>query len=274
LAAAATAAIEAAAATVRPIDAPLAVSAGGVPSPTDGGTEADVRQPDTHEPAELPRVPHTPSDPTLVFRIAELEQQVADKQTSLDKASERWRAAESKTDELWRKIGEMQREIETSREQSVENARMQRQAAQIALTRAMDEASRKLVSVKDELGRTARERDELERTKAALQHDLRDAQDRLAALEAQQAQGGRAREALVRIEERAAAALATIHAVDEALIEEERRLEGIETGIRSLAAFAGSPPEAPAGGEPPPVPPETPPVPDVDTGWSPPEGAP
>ncbi|MFK5282568.1 hypothetical protein ACI3PL_23695, partial [Lacticaseibacillus paracasei] len=85
-----------------------------------------------------------------------------------EKAQNRWKEAESKSDELWLKIGDMQREAEQSREQGVENARAQRQAAQIALTRAVDEASKKLVSVKDELTRTERERAEREKETLAL----------------------------------------------------------------------------------------------------------
>src|SRR5262249_49908328 len=58
----------------------------------------------------------------------------------------------------------------------VENARQQRQAAQIALTRAVDEASKKLVSAQDQATRTEKERRELEKEAASLRARLADAE--------------------------------------------------------------------------------------------------
>src|SRR5262249_10709844 len=95
--------------------------------------------------------------------IAELEAALGDKTRLCDKYHANWKEAEAKSDELWRKIGDMQKDLVATREQAVENARAQRQAAQIALTRAVEEAGKKMVSTQDLLTRTERERGELER---------------------------------------------------------------------------------------------------------------
>ncbi len=120
-----------------------------------------------HELAAAQSVPKL--DPTLVARVAELEGELkegaarlTEKSAAFDKATARWKEAEQKTDELWRKVGELQKDAVAQREQGVETARIQRQAGQVALTRAVDEASKKLVSVQDNLARTERQRKELE----------------------------------------------------------------------------------------------------------------
>jgi len=105
-------------------------------------------------------------------RVAALEQALAEKTAATDKATARWKEAEGKSDELWRKIGELQKELGQTREQAVETARQQRQAAQIALTRAVDEASKKLVSSQDHAMRTEKERRELEREVGVLKDRL------------------------------------------------------------------------------------------------------
>ena len=102
-----------------------------------------------HEAAAAPAGP----DP----RVADLETALADKVAAADKLTARWKEAEGKSDELWRKIGELQKELGQTREQAVETARQQRQAAQIALTRAVDEASKKLVSAQDAATRADKE---------------------------------------------------------------------------------------------------------------------
>jgi SAM-dependent methyltransferase len=104
----------------------------------------------------------------LEARLAETQALLVDKTAAADKATARWKEAEAKTDDLWRKIGDLQKELTAAREQAVENARAQRQAAQIALTRAVDEASRKLVSVQDQLVRTEKERADLEEQRNGL----------------------------------------------------------------------------------------------------------
>jgi SAM-dependent methyltransferase/DNA repair exonuclease SbcCD ATPase subunit len=114
-------------------------------------------------PAPLPPPPLPAVDPGVLARVAELEKALAERSDAAEKANARWKQAEQKSDELWRKVGEMQRELEQNREAGVETARAQRQAAQIALTRAVDEASKRLVSCQDSLKRTERERNELEK---------------------------------------------------------------------------------------------------------------
>jgi SAM-dependent methyltransferase len=114
--------------------------------------------------AAVPVAPASPAapDPGVVARIAELEKALVERGEHAEKMTARWKAAEAKSDELWRKVGEMQRELEQNRESAVENARAQRQAAQIALARAVEEASKKLVSCQDQLTRTEKERRTLE----------------------------------------------------------------------------------------------------------------
>ncbi len=124
-------------------------------------------------------------DPGLVARLEELEKALAERTEAAEKATGRWKAAESKGDELWRKVGDMQRELEQHRESGVETARAQRQAAQIALTRAVDEASKRLVSCQDSLKRTEREYAELEKKCESLKTRLEGAwRDRDEALRA------------------------------------------------------------------------------------------
>jgi SAM-dependent methyltransferase len=113
-------------------------------------------------------------------QLAELEGQLAEARTKLERATENWQKAEAKNDDVWRRVGELQRELEQNREDTVTNASRQRQAAQVALTRAMEEASKKLVSVKDQLIRAERERNELGTR-------LGEAQRRIAELEAERA---------------------------------------------------------------------------------------
>jgi chromosome segregation ATPase len=194
----------------------------------------------------------------------------------LEKANARWKQAEAKSDELWRKIGEMQRELEQNREQAVETARQQRQAAQVALTRAMEEASKKLVSAKDEATRGERERGELESTVTGLKAELakarqtgEDARAELETIRVMSAQGylevrqeiTRAREQAAEETHRAAtereagqrreAAVATrLEELDEivrilaaGLREEELRLGQLEDGIRTVHQHAHSIPD-------------------------------
>ncbi|MBI4511663.1 MAG: methyltransferase domain-containing protein [Deltaproteobacteria bacterium] len=210
-------------------------------------------------------------DPAQVSRIAELEASVAEKTTAAEKAAARWKEAESKTNELWRKIGEMQREAETAREQAVENARAQRQAAQVALTRAMEEASKKLVSVRDEVIRTERERKELEKQAAELKEVVArkdvEREEELAKLRGSLAEKESelrvARDAVTSAEQALAArreadhprvdgtrALARVDEIDElvrildaGMREEELRLVALEDGLRALLVEAKKIPE-------------------------------
>ena len=107
-----------------------------------------------------------------VARAEGLAAALAEQRATAEMAIVRGKDAEGKSDELWRKIGEMQKELESQREQAVESVRAQRQAAQAALTRAMDEAAKKLVSVRDEVLRTERERDAAEKANLALKEEV------------------------------------------------------------------------------------------------------
>lgn len=93
---------------------------------------------------------------------ASTQARLADAEKEATQARTNWRAAEAKNDELWKKVGELTKELEANRERSVETARQQRQGAQLALTRAMDEAGKKLVTVKEEGVRAEKERKALE----------------------------------------------------------------------------------------------------------------
>ncbi len=188
-------------------------------------------------------------------RVAELETALADKTKQAEKYQQNWKDAEGKSDELWRKIGDLQRELVSGREQAVENARAQRHAAQVALTRAVDEASKKLVSVQDLLSRTERERGELERQAGELKGKLgevtaalADADARASAAEEETAASralaakeiGRLRDELAETRARAQRgkspeldrALATL---EEEIRAEEARIGEIEGRLRALA---------------------------------------
>ena len=104
-------------------------------------------------------------DPTTQARLAEAEGEATQVRAN-------WRAAEAKNDELWKKIGELTKELEAIRERSVETARQQRQGAQLALTRAMDEAGKKMVSAKEEGARAEKERKALEDEVRARRNEL------------------------------------------------------------------------------------------------------
>jgi len=191
--------------------------------------------------------------PTMVDpqKIGELEQLVAEKQAAADKAAARWKEAETKTDELWKKIGELGKELSTTREQAVENARMQRQAAQIALTRAVDEASKKLVSAQDQTMRTERERQELEREVLALRPRLAQAEQRVEELSAR-SNGAELTARLGELE-------GQLREVEVALRDEEGKVAELGSRLGELLVTPEPPPSEPPPSEPPP---EAPPEPE------------
>ncbi|MFH0900794.1 MAG: methyltransferase domain-containing protein [Pseudomonadota bacterium] len=135
------------------------------------GSDGESSQP----PSQLP------PDGATAQRVVDLQTALREQTEATEKAVARWKETEAKSDELWRKIGEMQTELETSRAQAVENARAQRQAAQTALARAMEEASKKLISVVDEAARTEKERQELERVVKGLRQEIEGAKASLPA---------------------------------------------------------------------------------------------
>jgi hypothetical protein len=174
------------------------------------------------------------ADPGLLARIAELERALTERAQAVDKHAERWKAAEHKSDELWRKIGEMQRELEQNREAAVESARAQRQAAQVALTRAVDEASKKLVSCQDQVLRSEKERKVLEHEAKSLRERCHELEASRTELEAQLAQAAAAPARLAPVGEGAEAAgleeqLEAIQAAADAKVQTARaRIELLE----------------------------------------------
>ncbi len=90
-----------------------------------------------------------------------LETELEKARRELARVTENWHQAEAKNDDVWRRVGELQSDLERHREDAVANASRQRHAAQVAMTRAVDEASKKLVSVQDQLSRAERRADEL-----------------------------------------------------------------------------------------------------------------
>jgi SAM-dependent methyltransferase/chromosome segregation ATPase len=181
-------------------------------------------------------------DPALAEKLSAAE-------AAAEKATKRWKEAEAKTDELWRKIGDMQREAEQAREQGVENARAQRQAAQIALTRAVDEASKKLVSANDQLSRTERERAEREKEAISLRAEKAELLKLVEATEGRAAQAENAMQSALAEERegaraRESALLETIRVRDRQLAEREptpppRQTEPDAGAVLDLASARG-----------------------------------
>ncbi len=89
--------------------------------------------------------------------------QVTELESKLERVTKNWRDAEAKSDEVWRRVGELQAELEAHREQAVVKSAEQRREAQKALARAMEEAQSKLVGVKNQLDREEQRSAELER---------------------------------------------------------------------------------------------------------------
>jgi SAM-dependent methyltransferase/predicted nucleic acid-binding Zn-ribbon protein len=181
--------------------------------------------------------------PAVSGRVAELERELEATRRQLERTTDNWRQAEAKSDEVWRKVGELSTELEQHREEAVVRAAAQRQASQLAVTRAMEESSKKLVSVKDDLVRTERER-------ARLEIELGAVSARCAELEEALARAGDG----PREGNGGATAPADLWAVREALAALERDVAGerallreLEEGLGQLVA-ARRPPEG-YGGE-------------------------
>jgi ubiquinone/menaquinone biosynthesis C-methylase UbiE/predicted nucleic acid-binding Zn-ribbon protein len=189
-------------------------------------------------------------------RVGEIEAALAEKTRQAEKYQQNWKDAEAKSDDLWRKIGDLQRELVAGREQGVETARQQRHAAQVALTRAVDEASKKLVSVQDMLMRTERERADLERQAGELKAKLpelaaalSEAEGRASAAEEETSASralaakeiGRLREELAATRARAQHGKSpeldrVLAALEEEIRAEEARIGEIEGRLTALAA--------------------------------------
>lgn len=106
---------------------------------------------------------------------------LADTDQKLARATENWQAAEKKSEELWRRIGNLETQLERGRAENVDTAARQRKVAQAQLSRAMEEASKKLVSVKEDLVRAERARDTAELRAADGERERRDLVAKLSA---------------------------------------------------------------------------------------------
>ena len=120
----------------------------------------------------------------------DLEEELERCRKELERVTDNWRQTEAKNDEVWRRVGELQSDLERQREDAVTNASRQRKAGQVAVTRAVDEASKRLVSVQDQLLRAERSSDDraarlatLEERNAELERHLEDAEQTRTQLE-------------------------------------------------------------------------------------------
>ena len=111
--------------------------------------------------------------------IRQLQRDLDEAREQVDRVTTNWKQAEAKSDDVWRRVGELQSELEQSREDSVARSAEQRQQSQLELARAREEGSKKLVTAQDKLIRSEREIDELKKLQDAgaervtnLEHEL------------------------------------------------------------------------------------------------------
>jgi DNA repair exonuclease SbcCD ATPase subunit len=116
-------------------------------------------------------------------RVAALQAELDDTRARLERATRNWREAEAKSDAAWRRVGEIRTELEEHKEQAVARSARQRRATQLELARAREDASMKLVGVRDQLLRC-------EKRCAELEAELGACQAMRAELEARLGQGG------------------------------------------------------------------------------------
>lgn len=88
--------------------------------------------------------------------LAALREEMAETQRKLERVTGNWREAEAKNDAVWRRVGELQNELEQHREQAVARSAQARRSAQLSMAKAMESASAKLVGVQDQLLRCER----------------------------------------------------------------------------------------------------------------------
>jgi hypothetical protein len=116
----------------------------------------------------------------------ELEQTITameEVQARLDKATTNWREAEAKNDEVWRRVGELQTELENQREKAIAKSAEQRREGKREMAQAMEGSSGKLVGVKNQLLKVETERDALTARSAELETALDEAETARAELE-------------------------------------------------------------------------------------------
>jgi len=104
--------------------------------------------------------------------LAALEQERDEAVAKLSRATENWKSAEAKSDEVWRKVGELQNQLEAHRETSQDAAKKARSQHQIALAKAMEDASKRLITVQDQLLKAERQRDQFKAQVDELQSQL------------------------------------------------------------------------------------------------------
>ena len=78
-------------------------------------------------------------------------EELAELRQKLERVTQNWREAEAKNDTVWRRVGELQNELEHHREQAVARSAQARRAAQLSMAKAMEGASAKLVGIQDQL---------------------------------------------------------------------------------------------------------------------------
>ncbi len=148
---------------------------------------------------------------------AELAVRVVELEAALAKANARWKVAEDKSDEMWRKVGKAEADAVETRENAAKRTLEQKAIHAQALTRAMDEAGRKLASAQDE---TLRER-----------RDTAAARERLAAVEAELATARAAQTGHAALEAELAAARAAQAAVEAELTAARSALAAVESEL-------------------------------------------
>ncbi|MCG8421744.1 MAG: hypothetical protein MJE77_27815 [Proteobacteria bacterium] len=116
------------------------------------------------------------------------EDGLADAQDKLARVTDNWLQAEAKCDSAWRRVGEIQAELDQFREQSIARSARQRRDAQLDMARAMEQASLKLVGVKEQLRRSEEQCQELKSKLAQAETDHAVLETRLAAVETARAE--------------------------------------------------------------------------------------
>lgn len=97
-----------------------------------------------------------------VGQLAALHEELAETRRKLERTTANWREAEAKNDAVWRRVGELQNELEQHREQAVARSAQARRSAQLSMAKAMEGASAKLVGIQDQLLRCERRCESLE----------------------------------------------------------------------------------------------------------------
>lgn len=109
-------------------------------------------------------------------------EELAELRQKLERATQNWREAEAKNDTVWRRVGELQNELEHHREQAVARSAQARRAAQLSMAKAMEGASAKLVGIQDQLLRCEKRCESLEAELREVQGAREELQSQLAGM--------------------------------------------------------------------------------------------